>query len=239
MYANLPEINFPDCWYSKNSVYIIDAKLRWLPPRMRLIHVAVCTALIAAFTLPLGAQGDPAGSSDLTVVLDFKGTWSRNAVTEMEREAALILKPSGIRPSWRFGKHPPVVSPQIAVIVFRGSCEFDFMQSGNASDGPLAFTWISDGQVLPFGEVNCNKVVSAVQNALAGRSAAAGEQLVGRALGRVVAHELVHILTRSVQHGTDGVQKPSLSGQELIQPDLALAAEDVNLLRHERADRPN
>ena len=42
------------------------------------------------------------------------------------------------------------------------------------------------------------------------------EQVYGRALGRVLAHELYHIFARTCHHGQEGVAKTALSGKALI-----------------------
>ena len=54
---------------------------------------------------------------------------------------------------------------------------------------------------------------------------------MGRALGRVVAHELVHMLTRSDDHAREGVQKAALSGRQLIAASLPLDAFDAGRLK--------
>ena len=46
-------------------------------------------------------------------------------------------------------------------------------------------------------------------------------------MGRVVAHELFHMLTKSGQHGSQGVEKAALSGKQLIASYLPLSAYDV------------
>ena len=67
---------------------------------------------------------------------------------------------------------------------------------------------------------------------MSGSDLARGNLLIGRAMGRVVAHELVHMLTKSGQHGTEGVEKPALSGKQLIMGSLPLSAFDIaGLLR--------
>jgi hypothetical protein len=58
--------------------------------------------------------------------------------------------------------------------------------------------------------------------------------LLGRALGRVVAHELVHMLTKSKQHGRDGVEKAALSARQLIAESLPLSIFDIDRLQQER-----
>jgi hypothetical protein len=63
---------------------------------------------------------------------------------------------------------------------------------------------------------------------------AQGDELLGRALGRVVAHELVHILTGSHDHGREGVAQAALSGAQLITPRLSLSPSDLERLRAEQ-----
>jgi hypothetical protein len=60
---------------------------------------------------------------------------------------------------------------------------------------------------------------------------ARGDQLLGRALGRVVAHELVHILSRSQVHSKSGVEMRALSGQQLIAPILSLDIADLHRIQ--------
>jgi hypothetical protein len=54
---------------------------------------------------------------------------------------------------------------------------------------------------------------------------------LGRALGRVLAHEVVHMLSKSALHGQRGVTKKALSGTQLLAPELLLDREDVDRLR--------
>jgi hypothetical protein len=58
--------------------------------------------------------------------------------------------------------------------------------------------------------------------------------LFGRALGRVLAHELVHVLTGSEAHGREGVQRAALSGKDLISSALVLSPADLARLRELR-----
>jgi hypothetical protein len=62
---------------------------------------------------------------------------------------------------------------------------------------------------------------------------ARGNLLIGRAAGRVVAHELVHMLTKSTEHGADGVERTALTGAELISGQMRLSPFDVARLKQE------
>jgi hypothetical protein len=189
---------------------------------MRTLPVAIAVCLAGFLALPTASQAANQSPEDLTVILDFKGPQSQNSIREMEQEARLILDSFGVRLGWALlGQRPHASYTSVAIITFRGSCEFNPWQPPRSLDpGAYAFTRITDGQVLPFAEVNCDRVVSAVRDAISGRGYAGAEQMVGRALGRVLAHELVHILTRSVLHSSEGVTRPALSPRELIEPDL-------------------
>ena len=44
------------------------------------------------------------------------------------------------------------------------------------------------------------------------------KQLYGQALGRVLSHELYHILNQTKEHEAEGIARKSLSGHQLIAP---------------------
>lgn len=203
--------------------------------RLRMRHVYAFACLVAAFAaLPtFAAESAP---SDVTVILDFKGPYSHQALQEMQRETNTILRSSGVRLGWRLLSDSHGKSfKDLVVMTFNGTCEYVPAPPRYDELGPYALTRTMDGQIQPFGEVDCNHVVNSVSMAMSGSDFARADLLVGRALGRVVAHELVHMLTKSPEHGKEGVEKPALSGRQLIAAFLPLSAFDVDRLRLERA----
>lgn len=205
---------------------------------MRVLSVATCF-LTAALALPLGAGIDRVSPSVLTVILDFKGPHSRVSLKEMERESGLILRSSGVKLDWRnLGDDPYASYPDLVVMTFRGACEYESAGSQTYNElGPLAITHETDGEILPFGEVDCDRVVNSARSAMTYSDYPRADMLVGRALGRVVAHELVHMITKSEQHAKEGVERPSLSGKQLISEYLPLSALDVDRLKLELQSR--
>lgn len=159
----------------------------------------------------------------------------------MERESGLILGSSGVKLDWKMlGQDPFASYRDLVVMTFKGSCEFEpapprYDELGPI--GPLATTRTTNGEVQPFGEVDCTRVVNSARNAMSQEDWARGDLLIGRAMGRVVAHELVHMLTKSGEHGTEGVEKPALSGKQLISASLPLSAFDIDRLKQERSAR--
>jgi hypothetical protein len=199
-----------------------------------MLRCPICVCLIAALAVPLGAGVERMSPSVLTVILDFKGPHSPTSLKEMKRESGLILHSSGVELDWHIlGEDPFASYRDLVVMTFKGACEYQPAAPIYDELGPLAVTRTTNGEVQPFGEVNCNKVVNSARGAMSGNDYARGDMLIGRAMGRVVAHELVHMLTKSGQHGTEGVEKPALSGKQLIEGYLPLSAFDIDRLKQE------
>jgi len=55
--------------------------------------------------------------------------------------------------------------------------------------------------------------------------------MLGRAMGRVLAHELYHIVADTAGHGENGVAQPALSARELTSGQLELRASDVEAIQ--------
>ena len=201
---------------------------------MRHVVISISVALGLAVSLAAGIQK----SSVLTVILDFKGPHSPSAIKEMKRESGFILKTTGVQLDWRMlGQDPSASYSDLVVMSFKGTCEYEPAAPRYDELGPLAITRTTNGEVQPFGEVDCDSVINTARSAMSGIDYSRADMLIGRALGRVVAHELVHMLTKSGVHGTEGVEKPALSGRQLISGVLPLSLFDVDRLRQERLGR--
>jgi hypothetical protein len=202
-------------------------------------------ALICVFCLVTSAAYAPAGphpsagfiaNPSLTVVLDFAGPSSNKAISQMKQEVDGIMREAGLHLEWRsFDEATGTSHPDLVVIRFRGACSLDpgSLKEDKAGTGvgPLAFTYSTDGVVQPFGEVACDKVAASVRSVLSPCDFLRADFLLGRALGRVLAHELVHMLTGSDAHAREGVAKARLSGKDLITNLLVLSPPDIKRLR--------
>jgi hypothetical protein len=199
--------------------------------------VKICACIIASLPVLMAAASmdvAPSHSSkaDVTVVLDVKGFFSPAAMREMEKEAERILATSGIRLDWRTRQEALAATfNDLVVMTFNGSCTLDAAPAPYNESGPYAFTRTANGEIQPFGEVDCDHVAGSVRQVMFGDDYAHPDALIGRALGRVVAHELVHMITRSGQHGREGVEKAALSGRQLISASLPLSVMDIDRLR--------
>lgn len=198
----------------------------------------MCRAMNRAWLLILSTAGmfaAPPVSSDLTIILDFKGPRSARAVIEMERETQAIFQEFGLRLSWRLREDAAQSTyPDLVVVQFQGACVLQpapYLYDELGPSEPLAFTYTTDGTVQPFSQVACDKVAASARSAMWGGDFARADLLLGRALGRVLAHELVHILTGSGQHSPEGVEKRTLSPKQLTAASLPLSAADLARLR--------
>jgi len=197
-----------------------------------MLRFAIWMFLLAGLAVPLGAGVDRVSPCVLTVILDFKGPHSQTSLNEMKRESGLILNSSGVLLDWRMlGDDPSESYNDLVVIKFTGACEYGLEPPKHGELGPLAVTRMVDGEVLPFGEVDCERVVDSARSAMSASDYAQGNLLVGLAMGRVVAHELVHMLTKSAHHGAQGVEKSALTGKQLIRGSLPLSALDIVRLK--------
>jgi hypothetical protein len=189
--------------------------------------------VVFTFSLAMTAAAETAAPTRaLTVVLDFRDSHSAPAVAAMERETEKILSGTGVTLDWRLkGESSPETSGALVLVRFKGRCILEPVGYLFDERGPLAFTYSTDGQMQPFSEVACDRVVSSVRLGMFPGDYARADQLFGRALGRVVAHELVHILSGEASHGTAGVERRALSPERLVAPVLKLDPADVARVR--------
>lgn len=206
---------------------------------MRYAQVGLSACLMLA-ALPASFAGSlPAKPTNLTIVLDFKGPHSQQSVEAMERETQGILKNAGVHLDWKSRDEAVNTSfADLVVVRFNGACEMPppplYDELGEI--GPLASTYQTDGRVQPFSEVSCDRVGAFVRSGLRnlnmrGGDFKKGDVLIGKALGRVVAHELVHMLTGAKDHSHEGVFKPGLTVEQLVAGELPLSPGDIERLR--------
>ena len=189
----------------------------------------VCATLLAILCAPAPVKA----ASAVTLVLQFDDTYSVKSLNAMKREVNLIVGESGITVDWRLlGDVRSSESFESLVVVrFRGACIMQPVPYLMDERGYYAFTHISDGNVLPFSEVECDKVTSSIRPAMSKAQWRQRDSILGRALGRVLAHELYHMLTKTQHHADEGVTKSSLSAAKLIADKLSMTRADLEKLR--------
>jgi hypothetical protein len=151
----------------------------------------------------------------VTLILQFEAQHSEPSVNEMKRELQNLMRPSGVELSWRSLDEISSKDsfPSVVVVTFHGTCQTKpFPPSLPTDPAALAYAHVSNGTVIPFADVECDRVRSSLTSTPGARS----DLLFGRALGRVLAHELHHIIGQTRAHTQQGVSRKSLSARDLI-----------------------
>jgi hypothetical protein len=192
-----------------------------------MVRVFVLVAWAAVSVSPAFAEDPdvPKGKPSVGVYLDFDSVPGVVPLEIMKREVDKILKPSGVALDWRLTRenHGDEAFAGLVVLRFRGKCKIETWTSAE-SDLPrlgddtqtLGTTKVANGHVLPFSEVRCDQVKKAL--AYLHSDQKDRQRAFGLALGRVVAHELYHILARTTSHAAMGLAKATEPLEELIAP---------------------
>ncbi len=183
----------------------------------------------------LSAQSLPATAA-ATLYTEFQQTPPAAVMDSIRGESEAIMGRMGIGLEWRslatVGGNE--VSLQLAVIRFLGRCDVNGLSPHRVQPGALGWTHESDGVILPFGEVDCNRIRSFLQADLLGMPANDREPVFGRAVGRVLAHELYHILAKSPHHSSGGVGKAEYEVRDLLARNLVFDASESEELRKDQ-----
>jgi len=188
--------------------------------------------LLAAFCLVHLAVGCLLGSSDdqpetpLVVYLSGSAQPQRS-VDYMKLELGHLMRTAGYRVEWS-DAHPSTDSVLI-VVRLRGACEVN--ETLPAKPGPLASTAVADGRILPFSSVDCDSLTQLLAPQLASQSLARRDFLYGRAMARVVAHEIYHILLDTSDHSREGVARACFTAADLLRENFEFEQNTLARLR--------
>jgi hypothetical protein len=189
----------------------------------------VCAALLAILCAPVPIVA----ASAVTLVLQFDQAYSARSLDVMEREVALIVSESGVKVDWKL--LADVRSSDsfefLVVVRFRGACNMEPAPPLGDERGYYGKTYVTDGSVLPFSEVECDKISSSIRPAMSRGQWRDRDSILGRALGRVLAHELFHMLAKTQHHAGEGVTKSALSPAQLISGKLSMVSTDLEKLK--------
>jgi hypothetical protein len=203
---------------------------------MKLLNLVVIAAL-PLLLLRLLAEG-PHGESapgPIAIYMSFDGAHSGRAVAAMKQEVEALVKPAHLHLQWRAldGSRTEEAFSDLMVAKFHGACNMEGIQLLFSELGPepeggvLGLTRTADGHVLPFSELECNRIRRSIAPLSFGYSPDEREALLGRAMGRVLAHELFHIFANTDKHGREGVAKTAYTGKDLLAEDFAFEANDL------------
>ena len=187
---------------------------------------------LALAVLPSGAQTG-ASLAPIALYTQYQKDIPPAVMSALRAEVESIMAPIGLKFEWRelSGNDHAPASVELAVVNFKGLCSLEGVTAHKVLIGPLGWTHISDGTILPFADVDCDAVHALLQKDIAFIPHVERLAVFGRALGRVMAHELYHIFANTTHHGADGVGREAYSVQDLLSTDFHFEARESNALK--------
>lgn len=198
--------------------------------------LATLVSTLAPFAY--GGNISPGVAPTIGIFLQFESEPSAVSFDEMKSEVAHLMDSTGLRVNWRFLKENRGRESfsDLLVVRFKGKCRAEFEPVHSDRYSPfgelvtLASTQVRDGRVLPFTEVECDQV----------RRTLGEEEIIsehqkqsafGKALGRVVAHELYHLLAQTTKHTHHGLAKATHDWREMGSEGLRFQDEESGAMR--------
>jgi hypothetical protein len=189
----------------------------------------ICLAL---GVLPAVGGGRVAHVAPVTLYTQFQQDPPAPVVQAIQSELEAIMAPTGLQFSWHtLAEAGGQNAFQLAVIHFKGECDAEGLRAESGFPGPLGWTHISNGEILPFIDVNCDGLRIFVQHDLIAVAAADRDTIFGRALARILAHELYHLLANTRVHTSGGIGKAAYNVHELLAPILQFGKKECASLR--------
>ncbi len=170
----------------------------------------------------------------VAVIVDAAAPLPPAVASAFHQEVDLVFRETGYNFSWidRAEMKPEDSFPDLVVLRLKSECRLDSRTATAPAGKAMALAWAhrSGDGILPFIEVDCSRVRSMLRVMSHGEPSGVQQEMMGRALGRVVAHELYHVLTGNSNHSHTGIAQAALSAAHLTGPALEFTQQDVNLL---------
>jgi hypothetical protein len=166
----------------------------------------------------------PALPENHALVVYLSPSAARDTVVQayMRREAAALMQSAGYALEFRdrHARRSGDSAPNIAFVELTGACSVPADPAPDPAPDDnqpmLAVTAVEDGVVLPFSRIDCGALSRVLSRLLAHEAPAQRAFLYGRAMGRVLAHELYHVLAQTRDHAADGIGKPCFTAVDLV-----------------------
>ena len=196
---------------------------------MRNVVACLALAVLPAFS---GSREAP-----VRLYTQFQQEPPDTVLESIQEELENIMLPIGMGFEWRnlATTTGTEVSAELAVIHFKGHCDVTDLEPADGFPGPLGWTHMSDGEILPFSDVNCDGIRIFLQRDLLRLPEENRAAAYGRAIARVLAHELYHIFARTTKHSSWGVAKAAYNVRELLSTTFKFEKKESDLLRAHQA----
>jgi hypothetical protein len=176
----------------------------------------VTKALSAPVHLPFSPER---AEADLSVVIDSRAPIDSAVLQAMEKELKRIFGPTDTLIElviYRNRNESKVFESQVIMTRVVGECDaLAAATSYTHKPDTLGRTFVTDGEILPFVELNCRQISGAVQQQIRAFPKDEYPVVLGRALARVLAHEIFHILAATMKHARHGIAAETMNAVQL------------------------
>jgi len=194
----------------------------------------LCLLPVSTF-LALADSAVPAGAT-LEVYVKGQESSTPDVLRAMNRELEALMLPAGFQVIWRGAGDPPSAAgaEHLVMVELRGVCMAQFSSMASTPlpfPQPLASSSVADGRVLPFSWLDCTALNRFLAPVAAGPSQSQQDDLYGRSMARLLAHELYHILAQTDDHTMVGIAKARFSTADLLADHFDFEASALERLR--------
>lgn len=185
-------------------------------------RVSAAFCLISLVALPVPGYSSEPPSNELVVYLSAAPAQPHRPLDYMKLELGRLMTAAGVHVEWRDARSSrhETINGDLVLVELRGTCG---IPTGSAPPDPgsmkstsFATTSVSEGRVLPFSTVQCDNLTAALAGPLTTELGARRDYLYGRAMARVLAHELYHVLLRTGNHAHSGIARTSFTAVDLL-----------------------
>jgi hypothetical protein len=186
--------------------------------------------LLVASPILAGDREGPV--SPITLYVDYQHEIPDNIQQTIQREVGEILSPTGLTVEWRsLSAIEGRVSFTLAIVHFHGNCNVADLSVYPPYRFTLGSTAVSEGEVLPFTDIYCNAIRAFITPQLLSIAPENRAVSFGRAVGRVVAHELYHIFAHTKHHSSHGLAEAALGVRALTAGTFRFNRKEMQRLR--------
>lgn len=188
------------------------------------------------FVSSLIGRSEAFGPQPGSVAVYFQGTHSNSdiALDSMKTELTLLLNGAAYDIHWGDSQKPMVSGGTLVVVELRGACVPSSPGANSfekASGSALASSQVVNERILPFISLDCRALNDLIAVPIAQLPAGQRDLAYGRAMARLLAHELYHFLTQATHHTKSGIAKTAVSATELLSDHFDFDGEAVARLR--------
>jgi hypothetical protein len=202
------------------------------------MYARLLATLCLLFVILSAARADSGvpASDVLEVYIKGQEASTPDVLAAMNRELNALMETARYRVMWRGAADPPssTGAEHLVIVELRGVCMAQFATVASKPLSwtiPLASSSVVDGKVLPFTWVDCTALNRFLAPVASAKPKAAQDDLYGRSMARLLAHELYHVLAQTDDHAPAGIAKARFSPADLLADHLDFETVALDRLR--------